>query len=193
MEWVLHALCNTHHLRELKALIEIEKEEWARRMQRLLRRACHAANVASERGLVLEPGLIALFERRWDAIVAEGLGFHEALPPLARAANKNGGERRGRKPRRTGHNLLLRLQTRKQDALRFLHDPAVPFSNNQGERDVRMTKVKQKISGGFRSIGGAEHFATLRSVISTAKKQGWDLIEALTRPAADLAARLRVA
>jgi transposase len=193
MEGVLHALCNTHHLRELKALIEIEKEQWARRMQRLLRRACHAANVASERGLVLDPALIALIERRWDAIVAEGLAFHEALPPLAGALRKDGGQRRGPKPRRTGHNLLLRFQARKPDALRFLHDPAVPFSNNQGERDGRMTKVKQKISGGFRSIGGAEDFATLRSVISTAKKQGWDLIETLTRPAAELAAHLRLA
>jgi transposase len=193
MEGVLHALCNTHHLRELKALIEIEKEEWARRMQRLLRRACHAVNVARERGLVLQPVLIELFERRYDAIVAQGLAFHEAQAPLARAAKKGGGERRGRKPRRTGHNLLLRLQTRKQDALRFLHDPAVPFSNNVGERDVRMTKVKQKISGGFRSTVGAEDFATLRSVVSTARKQGWDLIETLTRPAAELFARLRIA
>ena len=193
MEGILHALCNAHHLRELKALIEIEKEEWASRMQRLLRRASHAANLARERGLVLEPALIALIERRWDAIVAEGLAFHEALPPLAGAVKKDGVQRRGRKPRRTGHNLLLRFQTRKPDALRFLHDPAVPFSNNQGERDARMMKAKQKISGGFRSIGGAEDFATLRSVISTAKKQGWDLIETLTRPAAQLAARLRVA
>src|ERR1019366_7673758 len=163
------------------------------RMQRLLRRACHAVNVARERGLVLQPVLIKLFERRYDAIVAQGLAFHEAQPPLARAAKKGGGKRRGRKPRRTGHNLLLRLQTRKQDALRFLHDPAVPFSNNVGERDVRMTKVKQKISGGFRSTVGAEDFATLRSVVSTARKQGWDLIETLTRSAAELFARLRIA
>ena len=121
------------------------------------------------------------------------MAFHEAQPPLAGAVNKNGEQRRGRKPRRTGHNLLLRFQTRKADALRFLHDLAVPFSNNQGERDARMMKAKQKISGGFRSIGGAEDFATLRSVISTAKKQGWDLIETLTRPAAELVASLRVA
>ena len=71
------------------------------------------------------------------------------------------------------------------DALRFLRDPAVPFSNNQGERDPRMMKAKPKISGGFRSIGGAEDFASLRSVISTAKKPGGDLIETPTRPAAE--------
>jgi transposase len=193
MEGVRHALCNAHHLRELKALIEIEKEEWARPMQRLLRRACHVVNVARERGLVLEPRLIALFQRRYDAILAQGLAFHQAQAPLARAATKRGGDGRGPRPRRTGHNLLLRLQTRKEDTLRFLHDPDVPFSNNIAERDGRMMKVRQKISGGFRSTEGAEDFATLRSVVSTAQKQGWSVIEALTRPAADLAARLRFA
>ena len=102
MEGVLHALCNAHHLRELKALIEIEKEDWARKMQGLLRRACHAANLAREREVVLTPRLIACFQGRYEAIVAEGLAFHEAQPPLAA---KTGGKRRGRAPRRTGHNL----------------------------------------------------------------------------------------
>ena len=80
MNGVLHALCNAHHLRELKALVEIEKEDWARKMQRLLRRACHAANLARERGVPLKPGLIALIERCYDAILADGLAFHEAQP-----------------------------------------------------------------------------------------------------------------
>jgi transposase len=105
MQGVTHALCNAHHLRELKALVEIEKEEWARKMQRLLRRACHAANLARERGVPLKPRLIECFEHRYDAIVAEGLAFHEAQSPLARAATKGGSKRRGRAPRRTGHNL----------------------------------------------------------------------------------------
>src|ERR1700751_385375 len=73
---VLHALCNAHHLRELKALVEIEKEDWARRMQRLLRRACHASNLARERGVPLKPGLIALFERCYDTVLVDGLAFH---------------------------------------------------------------------------------------------------------------------
>ena len=136
MQGVLHALCNAHHLRELKALVEIEKEAWAGKMQRLLRRACHAANRARERGIPLKPQLIECCERRYDAILAEGLAFHEAQVPLAPAAMK--GKWRGRAPRRTGHNLLLRLATRKQDTLRFLHDPTVPFTNNQAERDGRM-------------------------------------------------------
>ena len=74
LKGVLHALCNAHHLRELKALVEIEKEDWARRMQRLLRRACHGVNLAREQDVPLKPGLIALIERRYDAIVADGPG-----------------------------------------------------------------------------------------------------------------------
>jgi transposase len=191
MQGVLHALCNAHHLRELKALVEIEKEDWARKMQRLLRRAGHAANLARERGLPLKPPLIECFERRYDAILAEGLVFHEAQAPLAQAATKAGGKRRGRAPRRTGHNLLLRLATRKQDTLRFLHDPTVPFTNNQAERDGRMMKLRQKISGGFRSLQGAMDFATIRSFLSTARKQGWNMIDALTHDPANVAKSLR--
>jgi transposase len=192
MQGVLHALCNAHHLRELKALVEIEKEEWACKMGRLLRRACHAANLARERGIALKPPLIECFERRYDAILAEGLAFHEAQAPLARAAIKAGRKRRGRPPRRTGHNLLLRLATRKQDTLRFLHDPAVPFTNNQAERDGRMMKLRQKISGGFRSLQGAMDFALIRSFVSTARKQGWSIIDALTRDPTNLANSLRL-
>jgi len=191
MQGVLHALCNAHHLRELKALVEIEKEDRARKMQRLLRRACHAANLARERGAPLKPLLIACCERRYDAILAEGLIFHEAQAPLAQAVTKGGGKRRGRAPRRTGHNLLLRLTTRKQDTLRFLHDPTVPFTNNQAERDGRMMKLRQKISGGFRSLEGAMDFAIVRSFLSTAKKQGWNILDALTRDPANLAKSLR--
>ena len=193
MQGVLHALCNAHHLRELKALVEIEKEEWARKMQRLLRRACHVANRARERGVPMKPRLNECFERRYDAILAEGLVFHEAQAPLVRAAIKGGGKRRGRAPRRTGHNLLLRLATRKQDTLRFLHDATVPFTNNQAERDARMMKLRQKISGGFRSLEGAMHFALIRSFFSTSRKQGWNIIDALTRDPSNLAKSLRLA
>jgi transposase len=191
MPGVLHALCNAHHLRELKALVEIEKEDWARKMQRVLRRACHAANLARDRGVPLKPSLIALIERCYDAILAEGLAFHEAQAPLAQPVT-GGQKRRGRVPRRTGHNLLLRLATRKQDTLRFLHDPTVPFTNNQAERDGRMMKLRQKISGGFRSAEGAMDFALIRSLFSTAKKQRWNVIDALTCDPANLAKSLRL-
>ena len=192
MQGVLHALCNAHHLRELKALVEIEKEDWARKMQRLLRLACQAANRARERKVPLRPWIIACFERQYDAIVAEGMAFHEKQTPLARAATKGGGKRRGRAPHRIGHNLLVRFQTRKEDTLRFLNDPSVPFTNNQAERDGRMMKLRQKISGGFRSLTGASDFATIRSFISTARKQGWNTIEALIGNPSNLAKSLRL-
>ena len=191
MTGVLHALCNAHHLRELKALVEIEKEDWARKMQRLLRRACHATNLAREGGVFLKPWLVGCIGRRYDAIVAEGLAFHEKQTPLSRAAPKRNGKTRGRTPRRTGHNLLLRLQIRRDDALRFLRDPSVPFSNNEAERDVRMMKLRMKISGGFRSQEGAGDFATIRSFLSTARKQGWSIIKALTSDPDELAKTLR--
>jgi transposase len=189
LKGVLHALCNAHHLRELKALVEIEKEDWARKMQRLLRRACHATNLARERGVTLSPQLISLIERCYDAILMEGFAFHDAQPALISTARK----RRGRVPRRVGHNLLLRLSSRKADVLRFLSDPTVPFTNNLAERDGRMMKLRQKISGGFRSFDGAEDFAVIRSLISTARKQGWDVLRALTSRSAHLIAELNVA
>jgi transposase len=187
MTGVLHALCNAHHLRELKALVEIEKEAWARKMQRLLRRACHATNLAREQGLPLKPGLIALFDRCYDTVLAEGLVFHEAQPALAKA------RRRGRPPRRVGHNLLLRLSTRKQDVLRFVTDPSVPFTNNLAEQDGRMMKLRQKISGGFRSDDGAKDFAVVRSLLSTARKQGWNMLQTLTAAPARLIADIQLA
>ena len=191
LQGVLHALCNAHHLRELKALIEIEKEDWAGKMQQLLRRACHAVNLARERGVAVSPGLIALFERRYDAVLAAGLAFHEAQPTLIPAAVK--ARRRGRQPRRVGHNLLLQLSTRKTDVLRFLSDPSVPFTNNLAEQDGRMMKLRQKISGGFRSEDGATDFAVIRSVLSTARKQGWNLLHTLTANPTKLGAELRLA
>ena len=184
---VLHALCNAHHLRELKALVEIEKEDWARRMQRLLRRACHVVRLAREQDVLLKPGLIALIERDYQAIVADGLAFHEAQPALTKTRP------RGRPPRRVGHNLLLRLSTHKHDVLRFLTDPLVPFTNNLAERDGRMMKLRQKISGGFRSEDGAKDFAVIRSLLSTARKQGWHIIATLTADPYRLLSQLRAA
>jgi transposase len=90
-----------------------------------------------------------------------------------------------------GHNLLLRLSTRRLDALRFLTDPMVPFTNNLAERDGRMMKLRQKISGGFRSEQGAEDFAVIRSVLSTARKQGWDTLRTLMEEPTQMIANLR--
>ena len=193
LEGIRHALCNAHHLRELKALVEIEKEDWARKMQRLLRLACHATNLARERGKPLPPRLIALFELRYDAILTEGLAFHAAQPALVRPEPTGKAKAHGRKPRRVGHNLLLRLSIRKQDVLRFLSDLTVPFTNNLAEQAARMMKLRQKISGGFRSAAGAADFAVIRSLLSTAKKQGWNMLDTLAADPKRLIAELKSA
>jgi transposase len=187
MKDVLHALCNAHHLRELKALVELDREDWARKMQILLRRACHAINLARERGIRLKPRLIARIERRYDAIVAQGLAFHQRLPALPRAERGT----RPRRSRRVGHNLLLRLDQCRADVLRFVHDPNVPFTNNQAEGDARMMKLRQKISGGFRAQASADDFAIIRSVLSTARKQGWNILHTLTQASEQLTLSLR--
>src|SRR5450759_250979 len=109
--------------------------------------------------------------RLYDAIVSLGLAFHELQPPLERRAGA-----RGKQPRRPGHNLLVRFRDFKADGVRFATDFTVPFTNNQAGQDIRMMKVKMKISGGFRTNAGAETFATLRSVISTARKRGWNIL-----------------
>ena len=193
MQGVLHALCNAHHLRELKALMEIEKEPWAFAMFRFLRKACHAVNIARRKEAALDPRFIAWLQARYSRIVADGLAFHEAQPPPAPPNTGNGKKPRGRQRRRTGHNLLLRLQSRKDDVLRFLTDPSVPFTNNLAERDLRMMKVRQKISGCFRTAAGAETFATLRTVLSTARKQGWSLIQTLQESPHALIAKIKTA
>lgn len=153
---VKHALCNAHHLRELKALEDIEKEPWACKMGKLLRLLSRWTDPPVKRILSY-----------YDWIVAQGLKFHESQKPLG-----------GRK-RRVGHNLLLRLLNFKVAVLRFLTTPEVPFTNNQSEQDIRMIKVKQKISGGFRTTVGAEIFCNIRGFLSTQRKQGFNLFQAI--------------
>jgi|APGre2960657468_1045069.scaffolds.fasta_scaffold38362_1 transposase len=185
MGHLLHGLCNAHHLRELKGLIEIEKEPWAARMSRLLRWASHAVGKAIERGeRALAPHVEARFRLLYDATLARGLAFHLAQPPLAKPA-------RGRTARRIGHNLAVRLRDFKSDVLRFLADFDVPFTNNLAERDIRMMKVRMKISGSFRTFAGAGTFASLRSVLSTARKRGWDILRTLASPPDAILAALR--
>ena len=104
----------------------------------------------------------------------EGLAFHRALPKAPRSPQS-----RGRVKHRPGFNLLTRLKTFKADVLRFLVDFDVPFTNNLAEQDIRMTKVKMKISGAFRTLAGARNFACLRSIVSTARKQGCEILQTL--------------
>jgi transposase len=191
MPGVQHGLGNAHHLRELRALSEIEQEPWARAMARFLRQACHAVNLARRGGRWVSPRLLAWLSARYDRILAQGLAFPYAQPPLAPGTQAGAGKRRGRVRRRIGHNLLLRLQTQKDAVLRFLAHPAVPFTNNQAEQDLCRMQVKQKISGGFRTEAGAQTFATLRTVMSTARKQGCNILHSLTPNPDCLAHNLR--
>ena len=107
-------------------------------------------------------------------LFVEAMTFHESLPPL-RSPGKC-----GKPKRRKGHNLALRLHRRADETLRFLADPQVPFTNNEAERDLRMMKLRQKISGGFRARRDADDFAILRTVIATAQKQGWNVLKTLS-------------
>jgi len=162
-----HALCNAHHLRELRALEEIEKEPWAFKMSKLLR----FSNKIQDPPSAMVDRILTVY----DKIVAAGFAFHESQPAL------DSGGSRGRKKRRTGHNLLIRLRDYRADVLRFLHHEGVPFTNNLAEQDVRMMKVKQKISGGFRTFSGAETFCILRSFFSTCRKQNQNIFSSITQ------------
>ncbi len=165
---VEHALCNQHHLRELKAITEHEKEPWAQTMTRLLRVALRCRHFHENHGIPI--ARIKRLTDIYDKIIRDGLVYHESLTPLPCKGKQ------GRLPRRMGHNLLLGLFHYKQDVLRFLHNPVVPFTNNDAERDLRMMKCKQKISGGFRTDQGAEQFARIRGFISTVRKRGLSII-----------------
>ena len=170
-----HALCNAHHLRELKALMEHDEEPWAFEMYELLATVNALVRQAKEKGMSGLPSpLLACIRDLYDCLVDIGLSFHRSLTPLAK--NKRG----GRKKRRPGHNLLRRLRDFKSDVLRFAEDFSVPFTNNLAEQDIRMMKLRMKISGGFRSTKGAHVFATVRSIISTARKQGWNILDTLS-------------
>lgn len=152
LEGVSHGLCNAHHLRELKALEEIEQESWAKSMSKML----SVANKYRRRyPQTIPKSIVTRLTQLYNSIIERGLNFHNNKPPLIRKNN------RGRVKRRVGHNLLLRLKNFAPDVLRFLAESHVPFTNNQAERDLRMIKCKQKISGCFRSFERAFDFANI--------------------------------
>lgn len=164
-----HALCNAHHLRELTYAEEIEGQQWAKALRELLLEI----NGAIEKSETpLSSRRREAFVRRYRAILHEA--DNECPEP-----DKKDPHQRGRLKRSKSRNLLLRLRDYEADVLRFLFDPRVPFTNNQGERDIRMSKVQQKISGCFRSMEGAYTFCLIRSYLSTCRKHGVGAGEAL--------------
>ena len=166
-----HSLCNAHHLRELERALEQDGQRWAGRMQDLLVEINQAVDDAGGR---LSPEAADRYRQRYRILLHAA---DKECPPPDESQRKKG--HRGRLKRSKARNLLERLRDFEDDVLRFMEVEAVPFTNNRGENDIRMTKLQQKISGCFRSMSGAETFCRVRSYLSTCRKHGVSATEAL--------------
>jgi transposase len=165
-----HALCGAHLLRELTFFEELSAETraWASPLKELLLEMKSAAErVCAEGATRLAAERQAELTASYDKLVAEGLRAQQ--PPEV-----------PEHVRKQARNLLLRLGRRKEEVLRFLADFSVPWDNNQAERDLRMIKLQQKTSGCFRTEEGARRFCRIRGYISTIRKQGRGVLEALS-------------
>ena len=159
-----HGLCNAHHLRELAGIAELTGQAWPTKLAELLVELHVAVQIAKDSGASSFPARrLATFGKRYDTLIGEGNKLNPPPPPTGK---------RGRPARGPAGSLLARLETHRADVLRFATDFRVPFDNNQAERDVRMVKLQQKISGGWRSETGAHAFLDVRSYLSTARKHG---------------------
>jgi transposase len=168
-----HALCNAHHLRELTGILEQNQQEWPKDMIDLLIEIKKAVEEKKAVANQLDPAQARSFEERYDQIIEKGLA--ENPSPISRGQPG----KRGRKKQSKAKNLLDRLNTHRREALAFMYDFNVPFDNNQAERDVRMMKVQQKISGTFRSAQGANIFCRIRGYISTVRKTSLSVINTI--------------
>lgn len=157
-----HALCNAHHLRELTRAYEQDSQKWAKKMEKLLETINRKV---IDVGGALDARESQRYRLKYRAILKQG---ETECPEPAKP--KKG--KRGRVKKTKSRNLLERLRDFEQDTLRFMDNADVPFSNNLGESDIRMTKVQQKISGCFRSMNGARIFCRIRSYLSTCRKHG---------------------
>ena len=171
---LLHALCNAHHLRDLTAIVENDQQQWAVLMIACLLGAKQLVAEARQAGETELPAdCLERIHQLYDAIVWLGLE-ENPLPFIHSPPGK-----RGRRKKTKARNLVERFDQHKAAILRFVHDFKVPFDNNLAEQDIRMMKVQQKISGCFRSWEGAQQFCRLRGYISTVRKQGLNVWEAL--------------
>jgi transposase len=173
----LHGLCNAHHLRELTALEEHHQQLWAKQMRLLLLEIKKRVDQAKEANhLRLHPRLVYEYVNRYKAILSDGFAANPPPAPTGKI---------GRPPQGAARSLLGRLERCISQVLAFLYDFSVPFDNNRAEQDIRMIKVKQKISGCFRTQDGARAFCRIRGYISTLRKQGYDVMTALQHTFAD--------
>ena len=169
----LHALCNVHHLRELLFLEEEQQQAWAGQMKELLLDIKAAVEQARAAGRTsLDPLEVQDWKAQYAALLAEGYQANPPDPPPQVA-------KKGRRKQSAALNLLDRLCKHQDAVLAFLDNFAVPFDNNLAERDIRMVKVQQKVSGGFRSLVGAQAFCRIRGYLSTLRKQGMSVLTAL--------------
>lgn len=169
-----HGLCNAHHLRELKFIEEECHQPWAKSMANLLLAIKKQVNWHKEHNLCLLEERIKTYERCYDEILMMGFWHPDNIIKPVQTKKRSGYQKQSK-----AKNLLDRLRFYRQEVLAFMYDPLVPFTNNQAEQDIRMLKVKQKVSGCFRSDQGAQWFARIRSYISTAKKHGKNILDAL--------------
>ena len=172
-----HSRCNAHLLRELTPFSEDAKDakhanRWAAGLIAALLTMKQAADDARERRQKhIKPAILQPLLLDYDRCLAEGLRIH---PEVGKSPGK-----RGRAKQSKEHNLLMRMSEKSDEVLRFAHDLEVPFDNNQAERDLRMIKVQQKVSGCFRSARGARVFCTIRSYLSTTRKHGLNLMDSI--------------
>ena len=165
-----HGLCNAHHLRELTFLFEQQGQIWAKKMFDLL---LDMNDFVSEQSNQLTSEQKEPWLKQYHEILSQGW---EANPLPKKPPKK----KKGQQAKSKAQNLLTRFSDFEDSALAFLHDINVPFTNNLAEQDIRMLKVRLKISGCFRTVEGAKHFARIRSYFSTARKQGRNILDSIT-------------
>ncbi|MGH3951247.1 MAG: IS66 family transposase [Pseudonocardiaceae bacterium] len=176
---VEHALCGAHHLRELAGIGEATGQDWPVKLADLLVEIHQTVQAAKTNGdTALSARRLAGYRRRYQALITEG---QQLNPPPPRTG------KRGRPRLGPAGSLLRRLHIYQDDVLRFAYDFDVAFDNNQAERDVRMVKLQQKISGGWRTEQGAKAFLDVRSYLSTARKHNQNAIDVLRQLFTDTA------
>ena len=174
LEQSTHCFCNAHLQRELEGVFEAYHEPWARKLKKLLSEMCQKRNELMVVGeTAYPPELLEKYLRRYDRYVQEGIRLNT---PKADPKKNNG---KPLTPKGTRWALLQRFKDYKEQILLFAYDWDVPFTNNEAERSIRFTKIKQKVSGSFRTVNGAKEFYDIMSFVGTARKHGVMCYDAL--------------